>query len=202
MFVVSYLKSMSLFQLQSEKFHSQSLEFSNGTVSWHRPVSLEELLVLRQKHPASKLIVGNTEIGQGSMPYYSFHLSLAFCFGCSLHYFSTGVEVKFKNMVYPVLIAATHVPELCTIRKNKDGIEFGGSMTLNQMHDVLKESVEQLPGKDSYIHIFNLPLHWLHFLKIFLTHSRTSDQSFPEYSGDATLVCRAASTKCSSKYCL
>ena len=59
---------------------------------------------------------------------------------------TTGVDIKFKNMVYPVLIAATHVPELCSIKKKEDGIEFGGSVTLNQMQSVLYESVKELPG--------------------------------------------------------
>ena len=50
-----------------------------------RPTSLASLLQLKKAHPAAKLVVGNTEV---------------------------GIEMKFKNAGYPVLIGATHVPEL------------------------------------------------------------------------------------------
>ena len=50
-----------------------------------RPTSLAELLAIKAKHNEAKLVVGNTEV---------------------------GIEMKFKVMAYPVLIGATHVPEL------------------------------------------------------------------------------------------
>ena len=51
----------------------------------YRPTTLEELLAIKAKHNDAKLVVGNTEV---------------------------GIEMKFKVMAYPVLIGATHVPEL------------------------------------------------------------------------------------------
>ena len=50
-----------------------------------RPTSLESLLQLKKSYPDAKLVVGNTEV---------------------------GIEMKFKNAMYPVLIGATHVPQL------------------------------------------------------------------------------------------
>lgn len=50
-----------------------------------RPTSLASLLQLKKSYPEAKLVVGNTEV---------------------------GIEMKFKNAQYPVLIGATHVPQL------------------------------------------------------------------------------------------
>ena len=50
-----------------------------------RPTSKDSLLALKAEHPEAKLVVGNTEV---------------------------GIEMKFKDARYPVLIGATHVPEL------------------------------------------------------------------------------------------
>ena len=50
-----------------------------------RPTSKASLLALKAEHPEAKLVVGNTEV---------------------------GIEMKFKDARYPVLIGATHVPEL------------------------------------------------------------------------------------------
>ena len=37
--------------------------FCGERVVWHRPTSLEELLVLKSKYPQAKLVNGNTEVG-------------------------------------------------------------------------------------------------------------------------------------------
>ena len=50
-----------------------------------RPTSLKSLFQLKKSYPDAKLVVGNTEV---------------------------GIEMKFKNAQYPVLIGVTHVPEL------------------------------------------------------------------------------------------
>src|SRR5205809_897352 len=57
-----------------------------GAWPWlDRPTSKASLLALKAEHPDAKLVVGNTEV---------------------------GIEMKFKDARYPVLIGATHVPEL------------------------------------------------------------------------------------------
>ena len=60
-----------------------------------RPTTLEGVLALKKQHPAAKMVVGNTEV---------------------------GIEMKFKHAVYPVLIGATHVPELNEIRVSLHGV--------------------------------------------------------------------------------
>ena len=54
--------------------------------------------------------------------------------------------MKFKNQLYPVLIAATHIPELNEVQHIKEGIQFGASVTLARIEDILKETVKKLPG--------------------------------------------------------
>ena len=59
---------------------------------------------------------------------------------------STGVEVKLKNMHYPVIIAVTHIPEFNEITKIENGIKFGSSVTLADIDHTLKTYIDQLPG--------------------------------------------------------
>ena len=57
-----------------------------------------------------------------------------------------GIEVKFKNQNYPILIAPTHIPELNAVEHTADGIIFGTSVTLSTLEDVLREATDSLPG--------------------------------------------------------
>ena len=50
-----------------------------------RPLTLSGVLKLKAEYPDARLVVGNTEV---------------------------GIEMKFKDARYPVLVAVTHVPEL------------------------------------------------------------------------------------------
>ena len=54
--------------------------------------------------------------------------------------------MKFKNQKYPILIAATHIPELNAVERTADGIKFGASVSLTALEDVLKEATDTLPG--------------------------------------------------------
>ena len=53
-----------------------------------RPLTLEGVLKLKAEYPDARLVVGNTEV---------------------------GIEMKFKDARYPVLIGVTHVPELNSV---------------------------------------------------------------------------------------
>ena len=55
--------------------------------------------------------------------------------------------MKFKNQMYPILIAPTHIPELNAVEHTSDGIRFGASVTLSTLEDVLREATHTLPGK-------------------------------------------------------
>ena len=54
--------------------------------------------------------------------------------------------MKFNNQNYPILIAATHVPELNAVEHTADGIKIGASVTLSTLEAVLKDATHSLPG--------------------------------------------------------
>ena len=54
--------------------------------------------------------------------------------------------MKFKNQNYPILIAATHIPELNAVEHTADGIKFGASVTLTTLEDVLNEASNSMSG--------------------------------------------------------
>ncbi|KAF5273874.1 hypothetical protein FQA39_LY00989 [Lamprigera yunnana] len=97
---------------------NQNLMFKDDQVVWYRPTDLTELLNLKRKHPDSKIIVGNTEV---------------------------GVEVKFKHFSYPVLIQPVMVPEMTEIRVLENGLRIGASVTLQDMENALKAQIRVLP---------------------------------------------------------
>ena len=93
------------------KYPILPLRLVGNRVTWYRPLSLASLLQLKLDHPDAKLVVGNTEI---------------------------GIEMKFKNALYPVIIAPTHVPELCGIVVGESGVEVGASVTINDLRAELE----------------------------------------------------------------
>ncbi|KAK3284518.1 xylitol dehydrogenase [Cymbomonas tetramitiformis] len=97
----------------------QSLQLPGPVCTWLRPVTLQELLLSKQNTPSAKLIVGNTEV---------------------------GIEVKFKHMRYPVLVAPTHVPELNALEVREKDILLGASVTLTQMRDLFRELIDSRPA--------------------------------------------------------
>lgn len=92
-------------KLFGRKVQPLSLRGHKG-LKWFRPTSLPQLLALKQQFPDAKMVGGNTEV---------------------------GIETRFKNLLYPVLIATTHVPELLTMKVTDDGVEIGASVTLTNV---------------------------------------------------------------------
>jgi len=86
--------------------------------TWHRPTSLESLLALKAKHPAAKLVVGNTEV---------------------------GIEMKFKAAGYPHLVGTTHVPELNQLEVTEEGLRVGAAVPLTKMLHRMKELIATEP---------------------------------------------------------
>ena len=70
------------------------------------------------------------------------------CAELRLFYFVcvTGIEMKFNNQNYPILIAPTHISELKAVEHTAEGIKIGASVTLNTLEEVLKEAKYSLPG--------------------------------------------------------
>ncbi|XP_030645465.1 xanthine dehydrogenase/oxidase [Chanos chanos] len=100
------------------------LRFVGERVLWIQPNTLDELLDLKATYPAAKLVVGNTEV---------------------------GIEMKFKNLLYPVILAPAHIPELNSVEYTEDGIVFGASCTLTLLGEVLSAEVEKCPRHETEV---------------------------------------------------
>ncbi|KXZ53315.1 hypothetical protein GPECTOR_7g1209 [Gonium pectorale] len=107
-----------IFPPELKKRPAFALTMPGPALTWHRPASLESLLELKAAHPAAKLVVGNTEV---------------------------GIEMKFKNAAYPVVIAPTHVPEMNQITVTETGVEIGAAVTLTRMMKAFKGLIASRP---------------------------------------------------------
>ena len=101
----------------SDKLDEENLHIKGKRVEWYRPSTLDKVLELKQKFPNSKIVVGNTEI---------------------------GVEVKFKHVVYPVLVHTTQIAEMTQITSDTLGITIGASVTLNELQIYLHGKLKTL----------------------------------------------------------
>ncbi|XP_008556718.1 xanthine dehydrogenase [Microplitis demolitor] len=103
-------------------------------VTWYRPTTLKELLLLKKKHPAAKIVVGNTEV---------------------------GVQVKFKHFVYPVLIYPTQIKEMRELTVYEDVLKVGSGVTLTEMEEALRDQIKIQPEYKTriFVEIINM-LHW------------------------------------------
>eukprot|EP00117_Sycon_ciliatum_P029437 scpid10362/ scgid0825/ Xanthine dehydrogenase/oxidase; Xanthine dehydrogenase; Xanthine oxidase; Xanthine oxidoreductase len=93
-------------------------------VTWYRPTSLKELLALKHGFPRAKIVVGNTEV---------------------------GVEVKFRNLVYPVLISPSEINELHTIQSSETELTVGAAVTLTEFGHAMEELIKTLPEYKSRV---------------------------------------------------
>lgn len=90
--------------------------FNGSRVTWHAPVSLKQLLQLKHDHPEARIIFGNTEV---------------------------GIETKFKQQHYPVMIYGGEVQELHYIREGRDGVEVGAGVRLAELDEYCQDKVRQ-----------------------------------------------------------
>uniref|UniRef100_A0A671RAV7 Xanthine dehydrogenase/oxidase-like n=1 Tax=Sinocyclocheilus anshuiensis TaxID=1608454 RepID=A0A671RAV7_9TELE len=111
-------------QSDLSKQPQRELRFVGERVLWIQPYSLKELLELKATYPNAKLVVGNTEV---------------------------GIEMKFKNLLYPVILAPAYIPELNIIQHTQDGIQVGASVTLTLLGDVLRAAVKKLPAHQTEV---------------------------------------------------
>ena len=61
--------------------------------------------------------------------------------------FLIGIEVKYKNQEYPVIINPMNIPELLEISQHRIGIEIGSAAPISKIEDFLTKYCEQAPGK-------------------------------------------------------
>ncbi|XP_065075754.1 xanthine dehydrogenase-like [Ochlerotatus camptorhynchus] len=118
----------------------ESLVFQSSNISWYRPANLEHLLALKKRHPETKIVVGNTEV---------------------------GVEVKFKQSEYPVLAYVAQIKELCSVEKSDGGLKIGSSVTLSEIDRILKEEIDTSPEHETRLYkaIVEM-LHWFAGMQI------------------------------------
>ncbi|KAH7665527.1 xanthine dehydrogenase/oxidase protein [Dioscorea alata] len=108
--------------------------YGSGGLQWYRPLRLEHVLNLKCRYPEAKLVVGNTEV---------------------------GIEMKFKNAPYQVLISVTHVPELNKLSITDTGLEIGASVRLTEVQNFLKKLiVERAPHETSSCKAILEQLRW------------------------------------------
>ena len=59
----------------------------------------------------------------------------------------TGVEVKFKNVHFPVLISPAHIPEMNVLEETTEGLLIGAACTLTDVEARMREICSRLPQK-------------------------------------------------------
>ncbi|XP_071580587.1 xanthine dehydrogenase-like isoform X2 [Temnothorax nylanderi] len=116
------------------KLDEQYLIVKGKNVSWYRPTNLKTLLALKEQYPNAKIVIGNTEI---------------------------GVEMKFKHLIYPILIQPTQIKEMHGIIEIPEALRVGASVTLVELEETLRYYIKIKPEYNTRIfrEIINM-LHW------------------------------------------
>jgi xanthine dehydrogenase/oxidase len=118
----------------SSMLDDEALVFVGPRVTWYRPKTLADLLHLKKQYENTKIIVGNTEV---------------------------GVEIKFKNLHYPVMASPSLVPQLTSIERTGDGLRVGSAVTLAALDAALRAEIKELPPHETRLYqaIVDM-LHW------------------------------------------
>ncbi|KAJ3218506.1 hypothetical protein HDU67_005308 [Dinochytrium kinnereticum] len=93
--------------------------FTYEDYKWYHPATVEELLSVMDEHPQARIINGNTEV---------------------------GIETRFKNQKYTVLVSPVDVEDLKKVEVLDDGIRIGGSTTISVIQKKLKSFCETMPA--------------------------------------------------------
>ena len=117
----------------SSTLDEEYLILRGKNITWYRPTTLEELLVLKNNYPEAKIVVGNTEV---------------------------GVEMKYKNCHYSKLIHPMKIKEMCEIKENKKELCIGANVTLSEMEVLLRYQIKTKP--ESKTRIFSAIVKMLH----------------------------------------
>ncbi|XP_057599157.1 xanthine dehydrogenase/oxidase isoform X3 [Hippopotamus amphibius kiboko] len=110
--------------LRLKDIPQKQLHFEGERVTWIQASTLKELLDLKAQHPEAKLVVGNTEI---------------------------GIEMKFKNQLFPVIICPAWIPELNSVEHGPEGISFGAACPLSSVEKTLLDAVAKLPTQKTEV---------------------------------------------------
>lgn len=107
-----------------KKHDFKPLAFGNKRKRWYRPVTLDQLLEIKNVHPAAKIIGGSTE---------------------------TQIEIKFKAMQYPVSVYVGDIPELRQYSFKDDCVEIGGNVILTDLENICQEAVRHYGSERAQI---------------------------------------------------
>ncbi|XP_046504853.1 xanthine dehydrogenase/oxidase-like, partial [Equus quagga] len=59
--------------------------------------------------------------------------------------FFPGIEMKFKNKLFPLIVCPAWIPEMNSVEHGEEGISFGASCPLSCVEKTLLDAVAQLP---------------------------------------------------------
>lgn len=91
------------------------LAFGNKRKKWYRPVTLKQLLEIKNAYPSAKIIGGSTE---------------------------TQIEIKFKSMQYNTSVYVGDIAELRQYTFKDDYLEIGGNIVLTDLEDICLKAVQ------------------------------------------------------------
>ncbi|KAG9329842.1 hypothetical protein JZ751_028951 [Albula glossodonta] len=108
--------------IMAETQKPRSQTFRGERITWVSPVTVEELVQLRARHPTAPIVIGNT---------------------------NTGPDIKFKGILHPVIISPTRVTQLCEVTQTPKGVRVGAGCSLSAVEAVLQRLVEELPQEQT-----------------------------------------------------
>ncbi|KAH0523265.1 hypothetical protein TsFJ059_008295 [Trichoderma semiorbis] len=107
-----------------KKHELRPLAFGNKRKKWFRPVTLDQLLQIKNVHPQAKIIGGSTE---------------------------TQIEIKFKALQYPVSVYVGDIAELRQYEFTDDHLEIGGNVTLTDFEHICEEAIKRYGNERSQV---------------------------------------------------
>lgn len=115
--------------------------FKGQKTTWYRPTTLSELLELKSEYPIARIVVGNTEIGK------VFKRLIKLKSIMTMLFLKIGVETKFKDCRYPVMIQPNKIAELNVFKKCVKGLIVGAAVTIDRLEHELKQLIDTMPGR-------------------------------------------------------
>ncbi len=97
------------------KYEFKPLALGNTRKKWYRPVTIEQLLKIKNVCPSAKIIGGSTE---------------------------TQIEIKFKGMQYTASVFVGDIPELRQYEFKDDYLQIGGNISLTDLEAVALKAIK------------------------------------------------------------
>lgn len=104
-----------IFPPSLRKYEFRPLAFGNKRKRWYRPVTVRQLLEIKDACPSAKIVGGSTE---------------------------TQIEVKFKAMQYVDSVYVGDIPELKQYVFTDDYLELGANVTLTDLESICDKAIE------------------------------------------------------------